>query len=50
MTKLGGFFEHTGAFVLFLFILILGLSMASRIIGSYVKPSANSLGTALQAA
>ena len=50
MGKLAGIFEHDVVFVFFLFILILGLIMASRIIGQYVKPASNSLGAALQAA
>jgi hypothetical protein len=50
MSKLAGFFEHTGAFVLFLFIFVLGAMMASRVVGAYVRPTSTSLGSALQSA
>lgn len=48
--KMSGMFEHTVVFVFFLFLLILGLIMASRLVGAYVQPTSASLGTALQAA
>lgn len=50
LSKLAGASEHTIWFLFFLFIFIVGALMASRFIGSYIKPTSNSLGSALQAA
>lgn len=47
MTKV---FESTAFFALCLFAFVAGAILAAKILGTYLQPVSNSLGTALQAA
>ena len=48
--RLSGVFEHTVTFGFFLFLFILGMLLAARQFGNFIRPSAQSLGSTLEAA
>jgi len=43
-------FEHTVVFAFFLFLFLVGATMAARFIGTYLEPTSKSLASALEAA
>lgn len=50
MDKIGLAFEQPVVFGFFLFLFLLGMFMASRFIGGFIRPVSGSMADALQAA